>query len=635
MTIAAELFAKIEAAKVASRVLLFSLAVMLFHGIYQRMRSHQESTHPRRLVRRLSEPRKRPGVHFDRTLLRRIIELLRVCFPRIVSAESGLVLLLTSLLMLRTTLTLTFSQISASNTKALMQKNFRHFIFGLLDVAVYAIPATITGVGINYATATLEQCFRGNLQNALHQEYFEGCKMYDLAIKGLVDNPAHRVTHDVQRFCSELSGLFPAVIKPILDIAIFSSALAGFGGYGVPLVMMLYYAFVALMFRMLLPNFAGWVARSREKEGNLRLLHTQLIQHAEEVAFYRGAEIEGENAERLLESFICVERRLKRAKWWSTFINGILVKYAATGVGYAVCAVVVAREKGRLDAAALTQVFVRCTQLYIPLSLAMGRLLSLHLKVSSLCSSAHRVGELRDVLSAMEGVDQGALSKIVEIPNGDEIVFRDVVIVSPSDQIVLLDYTATFKAGRHLLIMGCNGAGKTALLRTLCGLWPLRSGTVERPAMPELMFLTQRTYLPPGTLRTQLIYPAVEGEEQARRMPDEMLLQLAVEVGLNGVVEREGGLDAEKEWGEVFSGGERQRISIVRAMCHCPTFVFLDECTSAISQDVEPALYELLQLRGVTLVTVSHREALKALHHETLILDGMGGYNMSVLGDSQ
>ncbi|RNF15128.1 adenosinetriphosphatase [Trypanosoma conorhini] len=636
MTLATQLLAKIEASSTGvSRTLLLSLAVLLLHGIYQRVRLRHTPSHPRRTLRRVKEPRRRPSVQLDKTLLRRIGELLCICFPHVFSLESGLLLVLTSLVALRTSLTLTFSRISADSTRALVQKNFSRFVFGLFDFALYAIPATVTGVGVAYTTATLEQRFRARLQNTLHQEYFAGCRLYDLATKSLVDNPAHRVTTDVQRFCSELSGLLPAAIKPIMDIAILSTALARFGGYGAPLALMVYYAFVALLFRMLLPNFADWIARSREKEGNLRLLHTQLIQHAEEVAFYRGAEMEGVNAERMLDSFIRLEWRLKRAKWWSTFINDILVKYTATGLGYAVCAAVVAREKAHLDTAALTELFVRCTRLYIPLSLAMGKLLSLHLKIGALCGSAHRVGELRDVLAALQRADEDASSHVVEVPNSEAIVFTDVTIISPADQALLLDFTATFKSGRHVLIVGCNGAGKTALLRTLCGLWPLQCGTVERPTMPELVFLTQRTYLPPGTLRTQLLYPAVEGEEQARGITDEMLLHLAAELGLSGVVEREGGLDAEKEWGEVLSGGERQRIALVRAMSHCPTFVFLDECTSAVSQDVEPLLYAMLQRRGVTLITVSHREALKVLHHDIVRMDGMGGYDISAVGDSQ
>ncbi|RNE99962.1 adenosinetriphosphatase [Trypanosoma rangeli] len=632
----AQLLTKIEASPTGlSRALLLSLAALLLHSIYQRVKLRHAPSHPRRPLRRIKEPHRRPIVQLDKTLLRRIRELLCICFPHVFSLESGLMLVLTSLIVLRTTLTLTFSRISANNTRALVQKNFSHFIFGLFDLALYAIPATITSVGVTYTTATLEQRFRERLQNALHQEYFEKHKLHDLVTKSLVDNPAHRVTNDVQRFCSDLSGLLPAVLKPIVDITILSKVLAGFGGYGVPLVLMLYYAFVAAVFRMLLPNFADWVTKSREKEANLRLLHAQLVQHAEEVAFYRGAEMEGANAERLLNLFVRLEWRLKRAKWWSTFINDIMVKYAATGLGHAVCAVVVSREKAHLGAAALTELFVRCTQLYIPLSLALGKLLSLHLKVGALCGSAHRVGELRDVLAALQPADQDAHSHVVEVPNSDQIVFKDVTVISPTGQGVLLNFTANLRAGRHVLIMGCNGAGKTALLRTLWGLWPLQSGMVERPTMLELMLLTQRTYLPPGTLRTQLVYPAIEGEGQAHGIKDEILLHLAAELGLSGVVEREGGLDAEKEWGEVLSGGEQQRIALVRVVVHCPKFVFLDECTSAISQDVEPLLYGMLQRRGVTLITVSHRETLKTLHHEIVRMDGMGGYDISVIGDFQ
>ncbi len=101
---------------------------------------------------------------------------------------------------------------------------------------------------------------------------------------------------------------------------------------------------------------------------------------------------------------------------------------------------------------------------------------------------------------------------------------------------------------------------------------------------------------------------------------------LLKDVHLEYLADREGGFDAVNDWMDVLSGGEKQRIAMARLFYHNPQFAILDECTSAVSVDVEGFLYTHCKKLGITLFTVSHRKTLWKYHEYVLQFDGRGAY---------
>merc|ERR1712144_175259 len=226
----------------------------------------------------------------------------------------------------------------------------------------------------------------------------------------------------------------------------------------------------------------------------------------------------------------------------------------------------------------------------------------------------------------------------------DGVRLENVPVVAPSvfphgGEELVDSLSIIVHSGEHLLISGPNGVGKSAVARIVAGLWPVYRGLVSRPrsvGTDGIMFLPQRPYLSVGTLRDQVIYPDGEIEMRDRGRRDIELKRILEEARLGYLPDREGGLDTRKEWKDVLSGGEKQRMGLARLFYHQPKFGVLDECTSAVSTDVEGQMYQHAKDLGITLITISHRPSLTKYHQKLLRLTGEhGGWEISTIGTAE
>jgi len=86
---------------------------------------------------------------------------------------------------------------------------------------------------------------------------------------------------------------------------------------------------------------------------------------------------------------------------------------------------------------------------------------------------------------------------------------------------------------------------------------------------------------------------------------DKYIRELLDKVELADLIDK-WGLDIPKPWKDIFSGGQRQRVAIARCYYHKPQFAVFDECTSGVSIDVEPKVYQTAKELGITLLTCAH-----------------------------
>lgn len=177
--------------------------------------------------------------------------------------------------------------------------------------------------------------------------------------------------------------------------------------------------------------------------------------------------------------------------------------------------------------------------------------------------------------------------------------------------------------GCHTLISGPNGCGKSSLFRILGNLWPVKAGLLKKPDHRNVFYIPQRPYLPYGTLRDQIIYPHTYEEHLKKGRKDEELIMFMKFLEIDILLARcPKGFDERKDWNEQLAMGEKQMLAMARCYYHKPKYAILDECSSAVSVEMEAKMYEKAKEMKITLITVSHRKTVWKFHDYILRFTG-------------
>uniref|UniRef100_A0A8B9JQG9 ATP-binding cassette, sub-family D (ALD), member 3a n=1 Tax=Astyanax mexicanus TaxID=7994 RepID=A0A8B9JQG9_ASTMX len=524
--------------------------------------------------------------------------------------------------------------------------DFKRYLFNFMRVMpVIALVNNLLKFGLN----ELKLRFRERLTKHLYDEYLKGYTYYKMGnLDNRIANADQLLTQDVERFCNSVVDLYSNLSKPLLDIGLYIFKLTTAIGAQGPASMMAYLLISGLFLTRMRRPIGKMTVTEQKFEGEYRYVNSRLITNSEEIAFYNGNVREKQTIHSTFKKLVDHLHNFIFFRFSMGMVDDIIAKYLATVVGY----LSVSRpflnltDPRHLNSthSELLEDYYQSGRMLLRMSQALGRIVLAGREMTRLSGFTTRITELMKVLKDLNSgkyertmvslSEKDALEKLTLVPGSGRIInidniirFEHTPLATPNGDVLIRDLSFEVKSGTNVLVCGPNGCGKSSLFRVLGELWPLFGGSLTKPERGKLFYVPQRPYMTLGSLRDQVIYPDTYEDQKKKGISDQVLKEYLDNVQLGHILDREGSWDAVQDWMDVLSGGEKQRMAMARLFYHKPQFAILDECTSAVSVDVEDYIYSHCRKVGITLFTVSHRKSLWKHHEYYLHMDGRGNYD--------
>lgn len=445
------------------------------------------------------------------------------------------------------------------------------------------------------------------------------------SVKHNVDNPDQRISEDVNNFCKNILNMLLVIFTEGLTFAAFIGVLWRFPdsldfslfgreisiGHYLAIGSFIYAVFVNCILFLIGKPLVSLDYEKERKEADYRYALMRVNHHSEEIAFQQGEEVEkeviNERFSRIKSNYYSL---IKRTFSLNVFEYG----YAVT---LSILPVLASLPLYFADKISFGEV-MRIGGAASSVLLALGVLISNFQTFAALQAAKNRLVRFLTELATTGEIHHRKISDKIQ-KNVAKIELSGIDVINSEDQLIVKDLKLSFELGRKYLLMGKSGIGKTSILRCLAKIWAPTTGEMHMPLEEDLYFVSQRPYLPLGTLARCLNYPY----PSMFANDDLIVSEVLSKVGLTHLIDY---LDIEKDYLKILSLGELQRLNFAKILLHKPKIIVMDEPTSSLDTNYEALMFELLGAclpKDTTIVTVSHSPEI-AKYHDKMISIGEG-----------
>lgn len=319
--------------------------------------------------------------------------------------------------------------------------------------------------------------------------------------------------------------------------------------------------------------------------------------------------------------FKVLNENLHSSMWKSQFFSGLMMPMMQFMGNFAYVMVIVVGAQMAVDGK-ITMGTIVAFMTYV--RIFSQPLSQLAQAITQMQSANAAMGRVFEFLGEKEMLDESAKTKQLQNPKG-QVEFQDVFFGYNPDKTIIHDFTAQAKPGQKVAIVGPTGAGKTTIVNLLMKFYEVNSGKIAIDGVDikdmtrdevhdQFSMVLQDTWLFEGTIKENLIY----NQEQ---ITDEQVIAAAKAVGVHHFITTlPNGYDTYLDDSVTLSVGQKQLLTIARALLKEAPLLILDEATSSVDTRTEILIQEAMDklMEGRTSFVIAHR--LSTIKNADLIL---------------
>jgi vitamin B12/bleomycin/antimicrobial peptide transport system ATP-binding/permease protein len=503
---------------------------------------------------------------------------------------------------------------------AIQQKDLPAFLTQLLVFLAIAAVLLVLNVAQAWLREMIKLSSRRWLSIQLFGEWLKPRRAFLLAGSDIGVNPDQRL-HEDTRHLTEISvdlgiGLFQAalllasfvgVLWLLSETLVFSLGGHTFSIPGYMVWCALIYAATGSWLTWLVGRpLVGLDSERYAREADLRFALLQASEHAEGIALDNAEAEERQHLESELGRVLAVMRQIVNATAW---LAAITAGYGWIAIVAPILIAAPVYFGGKLTFGELMVVVGAFYQVQQSLRWFVDNFGV----IADWRATLLRVMAYRHALLELDALkERGDRIDYVEQEWPDKIGFENLKISLPEGVAELAETKVEIAKGERVLIIGEPGSGKSTLFRAFAGLWPWGKGTLRMPPHSTTMFLSQRPYVPPGSLRHALASP-----DDPSKFADADLIAALERAGLG---RRTQSLDRTSHWEKELTVDEQKQLAVARLLLHKPKWVFSDEGIDLGEKTVVSILESELAQTGV--VGISSKKDMDGFYHRLLHLVG-------------
>jgi putative ATP-binding cassette transporter len=493
---------------------------------------------------------------------------------------------------------------------ALSRKDFVGFSYQLVVFAVIAGALLVLNVSQTWLREMSKLKLREGLSRDLFDQWLTPKRAFRLSVAGEIGvNPDQRIHEDARHLVDLSTDLGIGLLQATILLGSFIAVLWGlsetvnFSVDGWRFTIPGYMVWCALIYAWV-ASFVSWRvgrplidlnAERYAREADLRFALVRVNERTEAIALYGGEKDEKDHLQRELDQVLLMMRRL---------VNGVTrLTWVTAGYGwFAIVAPFIVAAPGYFFADMSLGSLMVAVGAFNQVQQALRWFVDNFSLIADWRATLLRVASFRLALVEMDklGRETGQIELVATAD--DRLAFDRIGVASPSGCTKLSEKRVMINPAERVLIIGKPRGGKTSIFSAIAGLWPWGCGRILLPPVQTMMFISQRHYIPPGTLRGALAYPASPSQ-----FPSQEFVAALKRIGLGHLSPW---LDRVARWDRELTGEEQQKLALSRVLLHKPRWVLLDEAIDHLDEDTRNLVLDIFtqELADAAIVNIGRAD---------------------------